>query len=74
VIALPALPTRSASVLEDDEAGLDELLDLCALETSAVPSHPALWTLRSRTHAYTQTWRHSLGQKGLGLGGPRRAW
>lgn len=73
MIALPALPTRSTSAVED-EAGLDELLDLCAYEERVAPPHPALWAIRVRTHAYTQTWRHALTHRRLSLGGSRRAW
>jgi hypothetical protein len=69
VIALPALPTRPASAVEDDEAGLDELLDLCAYEEIVAPPHPVLWAIRVRTYAYTQMWRYALTN-----GGSRRAW
>jgi hypothetical protein len=74
VIALPALPTRPASAVEDVEAGLDELLDLCAYEETVAPPHPALWAIRVRTYAYTQTWRYALTRKRSWLGGSRRAW
>jgi hypothetical protein len=72
VIALPALPTRPSPTAEDDDLGLDELLDLCA-DPQVAPRHPVLWALRARTHAYTQMWRYALTST-RGVGGSHRAW